>query len=239
MWTEKQIQILKKHYPLGGYSVVKEILPYTNRQIRSKAISLKIKITKDNNRIKPETESLKDRNFGKWTVIKFYGYINRNAQWLCRCECGLTKPVKAQYLLSGNSKSCVKCCNPRANYIHEIPPKIWEAIVKRATRRNQTISITKKYAYKLFLKQNKLCALTGIPLYIPVNASEYLERKGTASIDRIDSGKGYTPENVQWVHKDVNRMKNAFSQNYFVKMCNLIAKNHPINSSSVGPFLMP
>ena len=29
----------------------------------------------------------------------------------------------------------------------------------------------------------------------------------TASLDRIDSSKGYTEDNIQWVHKDVNQMK--------------------------------
>jgi hypothetical protein len=53
------------------------------------------------------------------------------------------------------------------------------------------------------------------------NTSKY----STASIDRIDSSKGYILGNIQWVHKDVNFMKRTYSQEYFVKMCKLITEN--------------
>jgi hypothetical protein len=45
----------------------------------------------------------------------------------------------------------------------------------------------------------------------------------TASLDRIDSSKSYNKNNIQWVHKDVNKMKWAFNQNHFIKFCKLIA----------------
>lgn len=69
--------------------------------------------------------------------------------------------------------------------------------------------------------QERRCALTDIELVMP-------ERFGdarTASLDRIDSSGSYRIGNVQWVHKDVNRMKNDFDQDYFVKMCRLVAKS--------------
>lgn len=188
--------------------------------------------------LKSKTKNLINQKFDKWEVVEFYGYVNRNAFWLCKCKCGLVKPVKAQYLLSHTSKGCSACGNPRAN-IKDIPPKIWNYIVKRAARKNYKFEVSKEFAYELFLKQNRKCALTGVELYIPVNASEYLERKGTASLDRIDSSKGYLPNNIQWIHKDVNRMKNIFPQDYFIQICNLIAKNHPANSSSVGELVVP
>ena len=45
----------------------------------------------------------------------------------------------------------------------------------------------------------------------------------TASLDRIDSSKGYVIGNVQWVHKDINIMKNKFDNQYFIDMCKKIA----------------
>ncbi len=48
----------------------------------------------------------------------------------------------------------------------------------------------------------------------------------SASIDRIDSSKEYTIDNVQLVHKDVNLMKNHFNQDYFINMCKMISKVH-------------
>ena len=46
-----------------------------------------------------------------------------------------------------------------------------------------------------------------------------------ASLDRIDSKKGYTEDNVQWVHKYVQRMKNAFSEKRFLEVVKIIHNN--------------
>ena len=51
------------------------------------------------------------------------------------------------------------------------------------------------------------------------------EYKFTASLDRIDSNKGYIKGNVQWVHKDVNTMKMDHTQEEFIKICTMVA-NH-------------
>lgn len=45
---------------------------------------------------------------------------------------------------------------------------------------------------------------------------------GTASVDRIDSKIGYVSNNIQIVHKDINIMKNAFDQDYFIDICKRI-----------------
>lgn len=47
----------------------------------------------------------------------------------------------------------------------------------------------------------------------------------TASLDRIDSSKGYVEGNVQWVHKDVNYIKQDLEESYFKKLCKLITEN--------------
>ena len=52
----------------------------------------------------------------------------------------------------------------------------------------------------------------------------------TASIDRIDSTKGYYIDNIQWVHKDVNRMKKDFEENYLFKICEAIIAKRRLSS---------
>jgi hypothetical protein len=49
---------------------------------------------------------------------------------------------------------------------------------------------------------------------------------GTASLDRIDSSKGYEEGNIQWVHKHINFMKRTYSQEYFIDMCKKVADNN-------------
>ena len=63
-----------------------------------------------------------------------------------------------------------------------------------------------------------MCALSGVKLIMPTS-----KNKATASLDRIDSTKDYTLDNVQWVHKDINRMKNVYTQEYFIEMCKRVA----------------
>ena len=38
-------------------------------------------------------------------------------------------------------------------------------------------------------------------------------------LDRIDSSKDYTLDNIQWVHKDINFMKRSLSQEAFLDLC--------------------
>lgn len=86
-------------------------------------------------------------------------------------------------------------------------------------RRRGNISIEE--VYNLYIKQDKKCKLSGL------NIGFYDDgNKHTCSIDRIDSLKEYTLDNIQLVHKDVNFMKNRFSNNYFIKICNMISENN-------------
>lgn len=61
------------------------------------------------------------------------------------------------------------------------------------------------------------CTLTGWPIKL-------LRVRGTASLDRIDSSKGYEVGNIQWVHTMVNMSKNKYPQHEFVRMCTAVAK---------------
>lgn len=75
--------------------------------------------------------------------------------------------------------------------------------------------MTIQEAWDLYEKQQGLCALTGWILS--------LSNPLTASLDRIDSSGAYEIANVQWVHKDVNKAKNVFSQDYFIEMCTAVS----------------
>lgn len=63
--------------------------------------------------------------------------------------------------------------------------------------------------------------LTGCELILPPTS----EKSGTASLDRIDSTKGYVVGNVQRVHKSVNMMKQSLPNHIFIDWCQKIAKH--------------
>jgi hypothetical protein len=65
--------------------------------------------------------------------------------------------------------------------------------------------------------QNHKCALTKIPIDCI---------SGSASLDRIDSSKGYIIGNIQWLHKVINEMKWDYLQSDFIHWCRLVAQNN-------------
>lgn len=95
----------------------------------------------------------------------------------------------------------------------------WFSKYFQRSGRTRTGTITIVDVWNLYLKQNKKCALSGVPISFIKNENGY-----SASIDRIDSKQEYILENIQLVHKDINLMKNHFDENYFIDMCILIAK---------------
>jgi predicted transcriptional regulator len=91
------------------------------------------------------------------------------------------------------------------------------AIKNRYKKKHMEFTITVDYIEDLLEKQSFKCKLTGIVL----NCDGY-KKSFNASLDRIDSSIGYVKGNVQWVHKDINLMKNHFNEEYFKSMCSLV-----------------
>jgi hypothetical protein len=88
-------------------------------------------------------------------------------------------------------------------------------------------NITIEEAWEIWLTQNGECALSGVEIKFSrtrkkSKTGERLEQ--TASLDRIDSSKGYSKENCQWVHKLVNRLKGSLPENDFYEFCKSVYK---------------
>jgi len=123
--------------------------------------------------------------------------------------------------LQGNRKTGKN----RHNYdgYEQITGSIWGKIKRSAERRSKIFSITIEDAWNLFLKQDKKCALSQLPIEMGKG-----RKMGTASLDRINSNKGYTIDNIQWVHRNVNIIKHSCSQEYFITICRKIVDNESL-----------
>lgn len=170
-------------------------------------------------------EDLSNKIFGKLKVIKLsHSNKYKNRIWECQCECGsiIFRSTSSLNRKSVNikSKSCGKCRGGDDIYnysgFEDISGTRWCNIKNGAKVRNLEFVITKKDIWNIFEKQKHLCALTNLPV-------SFLDK--TASVDRIKSDIGYVKDNIQIVHKDVNKMKNNFDQDYFIKICKLISNN--------------
>lgn len=165
------------------------------------------------------------QKFGKYTIFCSDIIIEKEAKIKCQCECGNINLVSCYSLIKGTSTQCSLCGNslkqsnnPAWRGFGNIPNKIFKKLESDANKRKIKFGITIEFLDELYNKQKRKCALTGLDLDTSLTNL-------TASLDRIDSSKGYIEGNVQWVHKDINMMKRVYSQEYFIEMCKLVASN--------------
>jgi len=99
----------------------------------------------------------------------------------------------------------------------------YNARARETDKRKIPFTVTPRVLERKFKKQKGLCRFTKLPL-----SFDHKKNPGSvqASLDRIDSSKGYIPGNIQWVAGFVNTMKLALSDKEFIMWCKLIAKNN-------------
>ena len=166
--------------------------------------------------------NLTGRVFNKLTVIgENLEYNKKQARrWNCQCECGNIRIASTSQLHGGWVYSCSECIIHTPNhrqYVGDLGKTYFSGVKHGAAKRNMICEISQQDAWSQFEKQNGKCALTGRDLTFKCNGEQ------TASLDRIDSTKGYTIDNIQWVHKDVNMMKNNFDDK-FIEWAKIITK---------------
>lgn len=104
--------------------------------------------------------------------------------------------------------------------VGNLPKSCFSTIKNGAKIRNIDFNISMQDMWSLFIQQCGYCSITGLPLIFGRKAA------CTASLDRIDSKKGYILNNIQWVHKDINRMKWDLSYNKLLKWCTKVIKHY-------------
>lgn len=169
-------------------------------------------------------ENLTNKKFGSWTVLSFLK-MDKESIWKCKCQCGTIKNQKASILKSGMSKQCKNCKIQKQISTDIIPLHVFSKIVYSANKRKIKINLTIKYITNLLIKQNYKCYYSGQDITVAKTTYDCGHGKSTASLDRIDSGKGYVKNNVCWVHKNINRMKNKFNEDQFILMCEQVYNN--------------
>lgn len=168
------------------------------------------------------------KRFGRLIAIKriqnyFKNYPYRSG-WECVCDCGNITVVYINSLTRGLTTSC-GCYQKEVVYkgYKELGGQQWSRIKHQAKLRNLTVTLTIQQAWYLYEKQNRKCALSGVSIELKANYKGK-ESNNTASLDRIDNSKGYSIDNVQWVHKTINIMRNKLTVNEFIDFCKEVTK---------------
>lgn len=148
--------------------------------------------------------------------FKFCQSCGKKQYYTTKCE--LNRAIKINTL-------CISCHNKLAKNskgkYKEIPISWFEIKRKKALEKGREFGFDIKYLWTIYIKQDRKCALSGLPLDFDTDTDN-----GMVSIDRINNDKGYIKRNIQLLHKDVNYMKWTFTQKYFIDLCNLVTQNH-------------
>lgn len=150
--------------------------------------------------------------------------------WKVRCvHCQNEKSISAQKVLGSYQDGCSKCVRSRFSGTNS---SNWKGSSKHVTgmyvsrlksaarKRSIPFLVSREELDEIFQKQNGRCVYTGYDL-----SFETREEKGSASLDRIDSKKPYTKDNVQWVHKDINIIKWDLGHDQFISLCRTVTEN--------------
>lgn len=158
---------------------------------------------------------------------------------ICKCHvCGRTDYECRAYWVKGNYGSHTKSCGCDRTYFKrqtgrhsskfrgfaDMSSHYVSSTERRAKKLGLPFDLDAKFLWELFERQSRKCALSGVEISFSVVNRKRAE--GTISLDRVDSTKGYTKNNVQWVHKNVNLMKMYLPQAEFLEWCGKVWKHH-------------
>ena len=157
--------------------------------------------------------------------------VNNTCKWKVKCNsCGKIMYLRTNELNSNSRWFKCKTCATREtiyNRVKTLGGNDWCTISfingfkAKAKKRNIFFSddITPKFIEELLKEQDFKCKLTGDLLYFKNKSDTNI------SIDRIDSDKDYTVDNIQLVTKQANICKHILNNKEFLEFCNKVV-NH-------------
>lgn len=147
----------------------------------------------------PILKDLTNRKFGNITAMWPAGRAKKigDVVWLCACDCGDLKPVFARNLLHGctTGRRCKKC-HPRIDAT--IEHTLWASAKQRAKESGRVFDLV---VSDIVIPD--MCPKLGISIF----SSKGRFSPNSPSVDRKDSSKGYTKDNIQIISWRANRLK--------------------------------
>lgn len=215
-WTNSEVDFLKNNW---GLLSITEIAIKLNRGLRgvaAKAFSLRV--------TKPDKPWTKQE-----LIFLLNNYKDKGLKFcvdtLNRTEDSIRKQygrIKANNFII-EDLDWKKIHKKKVRYLgyKDLSGSYWYNVKQNAKKRNLVFDLDIKDAYSILERQKFICALSGLTIKTVKSFSKN-KKDQTASIDRIDSTKGYTIDNVQWVHKIINKLKFDMDQKRFIELCGLI-----------------
>jgi hypothetical protein len=132
--------------------------------------------------------------FGRWTVVGLDHTDKQNKYWLCKCECGKERVVRAGDLpRTSNSSNKLRKCKCTPDYKHPAT-NVWYYMKKRCYSKNPN-HINNNYEGRGI----KMCIAWAKSSRAFVKWAVSTGYKEGLTIERKDVNKGYSPENCCWI----------------------------------------
>lgn len=156
------------------------------------------------------------------------------------CKCKNELPLTTEFFhvsnfLSDGFNSHCKECRKKSYHLRRTPIQDLEKLLnqryndlktrtkKKRVKYDIDLNFDVKYLIDLWNKQSGKCAISNIDMtYILYNG--HIDTN--ISIDRKDSLKGYTKDNIQLTYSIINKMKLDLTTEKLVYYCNQILKNN-------------
>jgi hypothetical protein len=154
--------------------------------------------------------------------VKNTGCVNNRTNRCKDCEAVWSKQyytANKEKIIKRNAKYRVdngmwynKSLEHRLRYVMQLG-------ISRAKKKRIVWNLSLEFLMQLWENQEGICVYSGVPLSYEDNHPH------TVSLDRIDSSKGYTEDNVQFVCTIVNYVKQRFDEGAFFDFCKSVTQH--------------
>lgn len=105
------------------------------------------------------------------------------------------------------------------------PQTPFKWFMRNVNRRKKEVNIDIDYIMEVWDRQKGICPFTGWKLELPKNCTVFAggSRLQRASLDRIDSSKGYIKGNVRFISVMANNCKNNFTDQEVRLFCKAVS----------------
>lgn len=177
------------------------------------------------------------RRFGRLIILRKSGTRDGKLMVECQCDCGVVKAIRWAQLHKGATRSCgcfqkeqalIGCAAGLLKWKKPIGQAARNIAIRNytlgASRRGIEWALTEAEVVKLFGSNCHYCGAA------PENVAGCLRSNGKftySGIDRLDSSRGYLPDNVVPCCSKCNRMKMEMPVEEFFARVARIVENHP------------
>lgn len=149
-------------------------------------------------------------------------------------ECGNAYPLTREFFAKEHNKFrnvCRNCVNEHNKFMYNIRYDTLEGVMylrckkarERAHSKHMKFDLTPEFLIELWNLQGGKCFYSGLTMSYDRNDLY------TVSVDRVDSNKGYTQDNVVLCCWSVNSMKNSYTVEEFLFLCESVVKNQVVD----------